>query len=175
MRPTDAARGPRRLRIPLVVVLLAAVVLAGSAVVAGVATAGARAAEVRAAVAEHKLDDADTLLRRADASTTDSDARAAFAALREQVVRDRLAAVTAGAPRALPVVMRDGTHVVGIDVSAGDYRVTATPGRCSYGYLVAGYSNVEPLSDPDGVARVTLGEGDVFRSSGCGLWVRTDR
>lgn len=173
MRPLDAEPGPRRLPVPLGVALLAVVLLAGSTALAVVATTGARAADVRAAVAEHKLDDADALLSRADAAATDSDDRADFAALREQVVRARLAAVTAGAPRTLPVTMRDGTHVVGIDVSSGTYRVDAVAGRCSYGYLVAGYSNVEPLSDPDGSAEVTLGEGDVFRSSGCGLWVRT--
>lgn len=164
----SAAVAPRLLAAAALVVAVALAVTVLFAV-------RAHAADERSALFQHKLADANTLVRQYAQAADDSGDAAMLTGAKDAVIRARLAAVAGGASSAPATRVTAGTHLAGVDVAPGVYESTASSGRCTYGWFVgAGYQDV--TSQPGaGPSYVTLNEGDLFHSSGCGTWTVSGR
>lgn len=79
-------------------------------------------------------------------------------------------------PSPTPQVWGDGTWIVGEDIPAGTYKVTAPVGsRCYWEITASGTNGAKILANDipgGGYPKVTLKKGQDFSSSDCGDWKR---
>ncbi|GAA3009977.1 hypothetical protein [Streptosporangium longisporum] len=70
--------------------------------------------------------------------------------------------------------IEDGTWVVGEDIAAGNYKVTAPVSSSCYWEITKSGTNGDDIVENDlpggGLPRVTLSEGQDFQSLRCGTW-----
>ncbi|MEU8383398.1 hypothetical protein [Streptosporangium sp. NPDC048865] len=70
--------------------------------------------------------------------------------------------------------IEDGTWVVGEDIAAGNYKVTAPVSSSCYWKIAKSGTNGDDIVENDlpggGLPRVTLSEGQDFQSLRCGIW-----
>lgn len=71
--------------------------------------------------------------------------------------------------------MTGGLHTVGTTVTAGTYTTTVTSGMCYYAWKTGTGSDASIVDNnivEEGPATVTLEDGQIFETKGCGTWMK---
>lgn len=178
--PAEAPRRRRRWLWPIAtgVALVVGVGIGQASVQDGGSDAAAPAAVAQAAspppAQQAVLDEKAAEL---DAQKSELDALAATLEVREADVAAREAAVTTVEDAAAAsIIPGEGLYVVGKDISAGEYRTSGPSGSnivgCYYAFMSDTSATAEIVDNNilQGQGRVTLGDGDVFETSGCADW-----
>lgn len=105
-----------------------------------------------------------------DAEAAHDDAQQALAD-RESEIEEREQAVSATEERVAQESFAGGVHVVGRDIAAGQYRTDGGE-LCYYAWKSGTDGNASIIDNniSEGPATVTVNDGDVFESKGCGTW-----
>ncbi|HET9139127.1 hypothetical protein [Actinophytocola sp.] len=96
----------------------------------------------------------------------------------ETVTRQSVVTITAApAPPAGPASQfGDGTHLVGLNITAGEYRTAgpngSNPGGCYWSVRKADRSSVTDYGKTDRPTQITVSGGELVETNGCHTWTR---
>lgn len=176
--PTQPAATKRKLSPLAKTVAIAAAALVVGGVVGGVIGHQATQAELAQAREDHQAEmtglATNTKRQIADMKDFISE-RDLELTEREKALEGREAAVQVAEQVKADSEFFGGVHTVGTSLAAGTYSTTVTSGMCYYVWKTGTGADADIVDNnivKEGPATVTLVDGQVFESSGCGTWVR---